>query len=195
MAAAMAIPLAVFARPFLGQWIAPEFADRSGPVMVLLVFTYALLGLTGVAWGPAFGAGRAKANALFALFMGFSDVALLFLLVDRYEVLGAAIAYFISAAVGVPALIVYVERQVLGLRGGEFLLECGRVLPAVVFQALLGLALRHFANDLPFTIAGMALTAVALPILYLLSGLATQRDRALAGSLVRQLTLRFQTGR
>jgi O-antigen/teichoic acid export membrane protein len=191
LAAALGVPMAVFAEPFLRYWLSPEFADRSSVVMVLLVGTYVLLGLTGVAWGLGFGSGRAKVNALFALGMGGLDVGLLLVLVGPYGVTGAALAYLLSAAIGVPALIRYVERNVVGLSGHEFLLQGARVLPAVVLQVVGALLLRVMAVNLASTITLMGATAVALPVLYLLLGLATPGDRALLDQFIGRLRRRY----
>jgi O-antigen/teichoic acid export membrane protein len=183
-AATLGVPMAAFARPFLTYWLGGDFPAESTTAMVLLVCTYVLLGMTGVVWGLAFGAGRARANAMFALGMGAVDIALFLVLVGPYQVTGAAAAYFLSALLGVPVLIAYVERRVVRLRGWEFLVEYARVLPAVVVQAAIGLGLAQVVSGLLVTLVAMAGTAVALPILYLLSGLAAPRDRALLGQFI-----------
>jgi O-antigen/teichoic acid export membrane protein len=184
LAAALGVPMAAFAYPFLMYWLGAEFAARSAGVMVLLVGTYVLLGLAGVAWGLGFGSGRAKVNALFVLAMGALDVGLLLVLVGPYHITGAALAYLISAAIGVPALISYVERSVLGLSGREFLTQYARVLPAVALQAALAFVLLGLAVGLVPTLALMAVTALALPVLYLLLGLAPPGDRALLSQVI-----------
>ncbi len=190
LAAVLGVPLAVFAEPFLRYWLSPEFAERSSLVMIVLVGTYSLLGLTGVAWGFGFGSGRAKVNALFVLGMGGLDIGLLLILVGPYEITGAAFAYLLSAAIGVPALISYIERNVVGLSGHEFLLLYARVLPAIALQIVGAFLLRVVAVNLTLTLAAMAATAVALPVLYLLLGLATPEDRAMLGQLVGRLRQR-----
>lgn len=188
MAATLGVPMAVMASPFLRYWMGAEFADRSSLVMVMLVGTYMLLGLTGVVWGLGFGSGKAWINAIFALGMGFADIGLFLVFIGRYQIQGAAFAYLLSAAIGVPILIAAVERIVLGLRGWEFLLQYARVLPAVGIQALLAVALQFaVARNLALTLGSMAATAAALPILYLLSGLATAEDRALIGQMIARL--------
>ena len=184
LAAALSVPMAVFAEPFLRYWLGPTFADRSSVVMVLLVLTYGLLGLTGVAWGLGFGSGRSKINALFAVGMAALDVSLLFLLVGPYGITGAAVAYLLSAAIGAPALILYVERSVVGLSGVEFLAQYARVLPAVALQVGGALLLRGLAVGLFPTLILMAGTALALPVLYVALGLATTEDRALIDQLI-----------
>lgn len=188
LGATLAVPMAVFAQPFLGSWMGPEFGERSALVMVLLVGTYVLLGLTGVVWGLAFGAGHAKANALFVIGMGSLDTALLLALVGPFGIVGAAIAYLVAALVGVPPLIIYVERRILHLPGYAFLQEYLRVVPAVVAQLLLGLGLRLVGAGLLVTVLSMGVTAVALPVLYFALRLATERDR----ELVRRLAGRFR---
>jgi O-antigen/teichoic acid export membrane protein len=180
----VAVPLAAFAHPFLAGWIGPEFADTSAPLMSVLAGTYLLLGLTSVAWGLAFGAGRARANAMFAVGMAVLDVALFFVLVGPLGTLGAAVAFLLSAAIGAPALIVYVERAICRLSGVEFLVQFARVVPAVALQAVLAVALASAVSGLPMTLTAMAVTAAALPLLYLLSGLAPQRDRELLLHLI-----------
>jgi O-antigen/teichoic acid export membrane protein len=184
LAAALSVPMAVFAEPFLRYWLGPTFADRSSVVMVLMVGTYALLGLTGVAWGLGFGSGRAKINALFAVGMAVLDVVLLFLLVGPYGITGAAVAFLLSAAIGAPALIVYVERGVVGLSGVSFLAQYARVMPAVALQLGAALLLRGLAVGLLPTLVLMAATAAALPLLYLVLRLAPPEDRALVDQMV-----------
>lgn len=187
LSAVLGVPMAIFAEPFLRHWMGQEFAQHSTVVMVLLVATYVLLGLAGVAWGLAFGLGRARINAFFALLMGAIDIGLFLLLVGPYQIAGVAAAYLLSAAVGVPIVISYVERKVLGLRGWEYMFEYARVLPAVAAQVALALVLHVVALNLFLTLVAMAATAAALPILYLLMGLATAGDRALFGQLVARL--------
>jgi O-antigen/teichoic acid export membrane protein len=184
---ALGIPMAVFAEPFLRHWLGGDFADRSSSVMVMLVVTYSLLALTGVAWGLGFGSGRAKVNALFVVGMGALDVGLLLVLVRPYDITGAALAYLTSAAIGAPSLISYIERSVIGLSGREFLAQYARVLPAVGVQVAAALVLRVMAVNLLSTLALMAATALMLPVLYLLLGLATPGDRALVGRLMRRV--------
>ena len=187
LAAAVGVPMALFAEPFLRFWMGADFAAHSAVVMVLLVGTYVLLGLAGIAWGVSFGLGRARINAVFALFMGAVDIGLFLVLVGPYQIVGAAAAYLISAAIGVPIVITYVERKVLQLRGWEWILQYARVLPAVVLQVAAALALHLMAVNLFLTLAAMATTAAALPILYLVLGLATAGDRALIAQMTARL--------
>ncbi len=190
LAATFGVPMAVFAGPFLRYWMGSDFADRSTVPMMLLVATYVCLGLSSVVWGLAFGAGKPRINAFFAIGMGLADIGLFLLLVGRFQIVGAAAAYLTSAAIGVPLFIFCVERRVMGLSGFEFLRQYLRVVPAVLLQALLAVGLHLVALNLPATLCAMAATAAALPILYLVLGLATAGDRALLGQLVGRLKRR-----
>ena len=187
LGASFGVPMAVFAGPFLRYWMGPEFADRSTVPMMLLVGTYVCLGMTGVVWGLSFGAGKPRINAFFAIGMGIADIVLFLLLVGPYQIVGAAAAYLTSAAIGAPLFICCVERLVMGLSGLEFLRQCLRVVPAVLLQALLAVGLHLVAFNLLSTLCAMAISAAALPILYLVLGLATAGDRALLGQLVGSL--------
>jgi O-antigen/teichoic acid export membrane protein len=194
LAMTLGVPMAVFAAPFLRYWLGAEFAAESATVMVVLVATYVLLGLTGVVWGLAFGAGHARTNALFAVGMGTIDIVLLLVLVGPYGIVGAAIAYLVSAALGVPALIWTIERRVVRLRGHEFIRQYARVLPAVALQVVIAFLLLQVAAGLLLTLVAMAATAAVLPVLYLLLGLATPGDRELLGQLIARLRQRRLPG-
>jgi len=126
-----------------------------------------------------------------ASFIHRHEAWFLLVLVGPYGIVGAAAAYLISAAVGVPALVCYVERNVVGLDGREFLRQWVRVLPAVALQVVAALALRMVAVNLVFTVGAMAVTAAILPVLYLLLGLATPGDRALLEQLIGRLRQRW----
>lgn len=187
LACTLGVPMALFAFPFLNYWMGPVYAQRSTLVMVLLVATYVLLGLTGLAWGMCFGSGRAKVAAVFAVGMGAADVVLFMWLVPIYQINGAAVAYLVSALVGVPTLLIYVERRIVGTDGAEFLRQYARVLPAVAVQAIIAILLANLAHGLLVTLALMAVTAVSLPVLYFALRLATDEDRRLLGQLVQRV--------
>jgi hypothetical protein len=68
--------------------------------------------------------------------------------------------------------------------GLEFLRQYARVLPAVVVQAVVALALRTVAHGLVPTLLLMSVTAATLPILYFVLPLATDEDRRLLGQLL-----------
>ena len=192
----IAIPLAVFAEPFLRYWMGAEIASRSWIPMVLLVSTYSLLSATATAWGIANGSGRAWANASFTLAIAALDLGLVVWWVPRFGVAGAdqahgviaaATAYLVSAVIGVPALIAYVERRVVGLSGVEFLRLALPSLLAGTAEFALAFGLRLWAMNLWATLGLMVLTALAFPLTYWGLGLLQESDRRLISLLVQRV--------
>ena len=180
----------------LRYWMGEEIASRSWIPMVLLVGTYSLLAATSTAWGIANGSGRAWANASFTLAIAALDLGLVVWWVPRFGVAGAdqahgviaaATAYLVSAVIGVPALIAYVERRVVGLSGVEFLRLALPSLLAGTAEFALAFGLRLWAMNLWATLGLMVLTALAFPLTYWGLGLLQESDRRLISLLVQRV--------
>lgn len=177
--AIMAVPLAVFSGKFLTYWMGPDIAQQSSVPMLLLVGTYAALALSGVPWGIANGSGRAKINAVFTLAIAATDIALLFVLVRPYGVAGAAAAYLISAVVGVPLLICYIERSVLGLSGFVYLQIGWRIMVVALLQIALAVLVLPLASSFVATVSLMMGSAVSFGVVYWALGFVREGDRRL----------------
>ena len=177
--AIMAVPLAVFSGKFLTYWMGPAIAKQSTTAMMLLVATYAMLAVSSVPWGIANGSGRAKINALFTLAIAAIDIGLLFVLARPYGVAGAAAAYLISAVLGVPVLISYIERSVLGLSGVEYLKIFWRVGVVAVLQGALAVLALPLASGLLVTALLMLASAASFVGIYWALGFVRDGDRRL----------------
>ncbi len=186
----LAVPIAVFAQPFLRHWIGDPVAGQSWIPMMLLAGTYAFLGMTGVAWSIANGAGEARFNFAFTLGIAVVDIGLLLVLIHPFGVTGVAAAYLASAVLGAPLLVSYIERRVIGLSGTEFLRIFWRVGLTGLAQALLGLALLPLGVNLPATLALMVLSVLSFFVLYRAFGFVRAEDR----SLISLLTQRLRSG-
>lgn len=186
LVATIAVPMAVFAEPFLRHWMGADIAAASTVVMVLLVITYALLSLTAVPWHIANGAGRAKINAIFTLAIAALDIAAFLVLVRPYGLIGAAVAYLLSVLIGVPILVAFTERRVLRLSGREFLRIAGPVFLVVLVQVALAFALRMLAVNLTVTVALMGVSALSFAAVYALLGFVTEGDRRLVSLAVQR---------
>ena len=186
MVVALAVPLAVFAEPFLRHWMGAEFAARSWVAMALLTATYASLSATSMAWGIANGSGRARINAVFTLGIAAANIVLFIWWVRPFGIPGAAAAYLVSAAVGAPLLISYIERHVLKLSGVEFLHLFWRIVLVGVVQTTLGLWLRVWAVNLWVTMALMIVTALLFPLGYWTFGFMQAGDRRLVSLLLQR---------
>lgn len=185
----MAVPMAIFADRFLLHWVGAEIAGNSATAMVLLVITYGLLSASSIPWGIANGSGRAKVNAVFTFGIAALDVGLFFVLVRPFGVDGAAAAYLISACVGVPLLVSYIEKNIIGLSGGEFLAIAWRPLLAGVLQGAAAFMARPLVTNLFGALIIMALSALSFPAIYVALGFLTEGDRR----VLRLLSSRFRS--
>lgn len=183
----IAIPMAVFADKFLRFWVGPEIAAQSSIPMVMLVGTYSLLAMTSVPWGIANGSGQAKINAFFTLAIAATDIALFLVLIKPLGVTGAALAYLISAIVGAPLLIGFIERRLLRLSGVEFIKLYWRVGVVALIQLAIAYFARPLAVNLLATVALMAVSALTFVGIYALLGFAQDGDRRLISLLVNKL--------
>jgi O-antigen/teichoic acid export membrane protein len=181
----MAVPLAVFAQPFLFYWMGPDVANNSSLAMTVLVATYSVLAVSGIPWAIANGSGRAKINALFTLGIAALDIGAFLVLIRPFGINGAAFAYLFSAVLGVPVLIAFIERRVLGLSGLEFVRIFWRVGLVGLVQIALALLLRQLASGLVVTVALMAASAASFVVVYWALGFVHEGDRRLV-SLVFQ---------
>ncbi len=181
---AISVPMAVYARPFLLHWMGPRIAAQSGAVMIMLVATYYLLSLTSMGWGITNGSGKAWINAVFSIGIAVANIALFFALEEAWGVNGAAAAYLISALIGVPALIVYTERRVLGLSGAT-LVEIGwRIWLVGAVQGVVAYFTLPLAHGLMLTLLLMAGSVVLFLGLYIGLRFVQPGDRELIGLLV-----------
>jgi O-antigen/teichoic acid export membrane protein len=184
---AVAVPLALFAGKFLYYWMGPDIAAGSSVVMVILVVTYAMLALSSIAWGIANGSGRAKINALFTLSIAAIDISFFLVLVRPFGVAGAAGAYLVSAVLGVPVLIYYIERYVLGLSGFAYLTVYWRIGVVGVAQAALAFAMLPLCTSLATTATAMVASVASFAAIYVLFRFTQDGDKRLLGMVVERL--------
>lgn len=174
-----AVPSAVFADKFLRFWVGAEMGSRSAFPMVLLVVTYSFLAVTTVPWNITLGLGKARVNALFTIAIAVVNVGLFLVLVGPMKVTGAALAYLISAVLGAPVLISYIERRLLGLSGVEFVRIYWRVGVVAGVQAVISILARPLAVNLVATIALMVSAAGVFVLVYAALGFVQEGDRRL----------------
>lgn len=86
------IYLYVLGPAFLGVWVAPEYAERSGPVLRLLTLSFLFyLPVRGVALPLLMGLGKPRAPAIAMLLMGLVNLALSLALVSSHGIFGVAL--------------------------------------------------------------------------------------------------------
>ena len=186
----LSIPTLVFAHEILLEWIGPEMAERSSDVFRILILTYVALALTVVPFNVLIGAGRPRIPATINLVMAFVNVVLVFLLVPRYELMGAAVAYLGSVCV-FPAATWYVERRFLHLSRSPWRALLPRlVLPSAV-QAGVCIAVLPLIDNLAAVVAALVVSPAVFGLTYLALGGVDSNDALLIRSLVRSARSAF----
>lgn len=176
--ASVGTPAAVFAPNILEHWVGSSFAERSSLPLVILVVTYFLLGLAALPYWMSLAAERPRVGAVFNVLTAIINVCAIFLLIPKYDVVGAALAYLVSMST-VPGFIWYVERRVLGIASSPWPAIVRRLTVVLAVQTPLCLVLRPFADTLLSTIGLVLFCIVAAPVILIALGLVSQEDRRL----------------
>jgi O-antigen/teichoic acid export membrane protein len=104
--------LIVLGPAFLGAWIGPQFEERSGWVLVILMASFVLyLPVRGVALPLLMGLGKPRFPALALVAMGALNLALSIALVRRFGIEGVAIGTAIPNAIFAAAVLVRACRE------------------------------------------------------------------------------------
>jgi O-antigen/teichoic acid export membrane protein len=179
----VSIPPLLLAHDLLLHWLGRDFAEKSTSVLVILIATYFVIGLTAVPYFVVLGAGKPKVGAAFSAVPALINVVLVFVLIPPFELTGAATAYLLST-VPVPFFVRYVERRILQLDTRFWLALLVRVLPASAAQAGVCLLLSPLVTGLGTLIAVLAAALPVLVVVYYLLGFFDQGDRELIHQLV-----------
>jgi O-antigen/teichoic acid export membrane protein len=159
--ASMAMPIAVYARPLLGFWVSPLYAEKGSQALVIFAATLALntaaLPVGYLSWSAA----RAGTNLLFASLSSAISLAAVYPLTSRFGVTGAATAGLLGALVQ-PFFIHYVDRRILEVSSVAVFRRCH--LPTLVGASVAGLAsgliLLPHADSLALTVALLLVTGM-----------------------------------
>lgn len=94
--ASMCVPLFVYSDQIIGLWLGEQYVDPSGFLLKLALVGYALYSLTSVPASFLAGLNFQKQNMYFFLSICLSNIILLILLVPKYHLLGAALAFIFA---------------------------------------------------------------------------------------------------
>lgn len=127
------ISIVLFANKIMLYWLSVDFALKSTVVLIILAFTYCLLSLGGTL--NAFLLGLSKTKFLFqaSLFMAVTNIVLLFILLPKFGIIGAAWAYLISV-LPIIYMFYYVEKNFFELSGRFFYYS--KLLAKLVFVSI-----------------------------------------------------------
>jgi O-antigen/teichoic acid export membrane protein len=173
----LTVPVFVFSRQLLREWVGETFATTSFGTLRLLLLTYALLALTPLPYYVSLGIGRPRILAGFNVVTAVINVVLIMILIPRYGLIGAAVAYFAST-VTVPVLIYYIEHQLLALERSPWPSLIVRLGLIGVGQGVACLLVRPLATGLAQVIVLTLLGAAFAPVLAWTTGYLTPQDRA-----------------
>jgi O-antigen/teichoic acid export membrane protein len=156
--------LLVLGPEFLGQWVAPDFTERSGRVLQVLMISFIVyLPVRGVALPILLGLGRPAAPAIALLAMGLLNLILSIALITPFGILGVALGTAIPNVVFAGVILAMACKE-LDVRVGDYVAYVGgrASLGAMVPLALLaafkyGL---HVEARAPLVAAGVAMVIV-----------------------------------
>lgn len=104
----------IFSYSLLATWINPEFAKNANLVLKVLVLAYFINSFAGISSSIVEGLGKTKITALFSLFSSLFYLILVFILLPKYGLIGAALAIFINSLIQVPFFLWYTSKNIIG---------------------------------------------------------------------------------
>lgn len=144
------ISIALFADKILRFWLSADFAEKSGTVLMILAVTYYLLSLGGTLNNFLLGLTKTKFLFQISTFMAVINIILLFYLLPKFGVIGAAWAYLVSV-LPIIYMFYYVEKRILTMTGRvkDYLkLYSKLAVVAIPFFFICRLAILPFVNGL-----------------------------------------------
>ncbi|MBL8030462.1 MAG: oligosaccharide flippase family protein [Candidatus Doudnabacteria bacterium] len=192
-ASAITLSILLFSDKILLFWLNKDFADKSNSSLVVLAFTYFILALYGTLYHFILGLGQVKFLAKWSTCLAALNVVLLFILVPKYGILGAAWAYFLAT---LPLLFMFywVEKKFLKLSG--------------IFRFYLKLFAKIISTGLAFFLFGMygiiplvnglislvilgPLSILIYLLIYKLFGFYNTEDEELIRSFIKKILVKF----
>ncbi len=184
----LSIPTLVFGEKVLRYWIGPEYAERSDVVLRILVVSYMFMALGVVAYNIAVGSGRPQIAATFNGVMALLNVVLVLVLVPRFGITGAAIAY-LASTIPLLGFLHVVERRVLHLSVSPWPSTARRLAIPTAIQVGVSFALLPLASNLTTLVVMLALSSPVLLISYI-ALVADSEERSLLRNLLTGATPR-----
>ena len=175
---ASAITLWLFGYKILFYWLGQEIANNSISVLYYLVPTYFLLSIFVPLTNFLLGLGKPKILAFSSIFMAALNVILVLILVPRYSIEGAALAYLLSVT-PVIFLLFFLERKELMFQGSlNFYLKIFVKLMATgaVFYLVVGYTIFNLAVGLISLITVLPFAFASFLVLYKLMGFVEKED-------------------
>ena len=179
--------LMIFAKEILGLWVGPDFAAKSAfPLRMLALATL----ISSSAWTSvtaAKGAGRPDIPAKVQVLQAVINVIFCLLLIPRWGINGAAVAWLIHHIVGIPVIIWITNRQVLKMPNLDFI-KGGLGMPLAVggMTPCLLIPFRSLMSSLT-TLLGLFVSIGIVYAIVTYFAVLDVKDRSSASSYLHQL--------
>ena len=151
---------------------------RPFSTLIILAFTYYFLSLGGTLNNFLLGLSQSRFLFISSLFMAVINIGLLFLLLPKFGIAGAAWAYLISV-LPIIFMFYYVEKNILKLSGRllDYLkLYLKLSIVSVLFVILCELAILPLVNSLKAVIILGPLSVLLFLLIYRIFGFYNQED-------------------
>jgi O-antigen/teichoic acid export membrane protein len=180
----VSILLVAFGDELLRLWIGDEMAINGGPVLAIL--SVAIL-INAPAWvSVSVGQSMGRPGIMVASSLAHLAVLIVsgIVLIPRYGAMGAALAWLMGNCLGVPVLVVLVNRYALGLNSLQMLREAvlGPTISLLIMLAC-ALAVRRYVVGVPLLLVSSSFLTIGYAALAYLAVIDSQ-DRALLKTLI-----------
>ena len=178
--------IGVFAEPLLRHWMGTEFSIGGALILQLMALGQFIDSLTNLPSLVNDGRGHPKVSGLFAFSRAVLGLGLVYALVLRFQIVGAAWAHLLSGLVIGLAFIVYVHGRTVPVPLTT-LLRRGWGVPMLGATAIAALTalLNQFTGDSVRHQAALALLAVGLLVAYGWRFVLLGTDRLALGRMLR----------
>lgn len=178
----------LLAHEILFYWMGPEFARQGSLILSIVAIASLVDSTTNLPSLVNDGLGRPKVTGLFAVGRALLGLAVIYGLVTRFGILGAAIGHLIASCVVATAFLVYVHKRSIPFS----LVELFRRSYVCTLPALFGLFVAgSLLKPEKLSLAALLITAGTVAILYALYGyryvLATDHRSAIGAFVRRKL--------
>jgi O-antigen/teichoic acid export membrane protein len=196
VSAAIACGISLFAYKIMYFWLGQDFAAKSTNILVILTATYFLLGIFTPLTQFLLGLGKVKFLAIFSGGLALLNMLLLFLLVPRFGITGAAWAY-LGSTVPVVWAFYWTEKKILELENRAadyFKLYAKLILTAVIFFIIIKFTLLKATASLAGLIVLGPVSVGFYLLLYKLLGFMEKEDWDLFASYIKKIKSRLWGG-
>ncbi|MEK7131454.1 MAG: polysaccharide biosynthesis C-terminal domain-containing protein, partial [Patescibacteria group bacterium] len=181
--AVLTIMVLIYGYNLIFYWLGPIFAGKTIVAVYYLAFTYFILSINMFIHFFLAGTKRLKTNVVFGSIIAILGIIFMFILIPKYQVNGAAIAFLISS-LPVPVFLYYVEKKYLANRTKDIIFYYSRHIAEVAFVGVIVYFIsRQFfvplASNLFITIIFGMLSFILYFVIYYLFGFINDQEKFL----------------